>query len=99
VEGTGKSFKDYHLIIPDLPEHGKSANIKPFTIKTAAGLVINIIKTLAHQGEAHLVGIGMGGQLVLEILDRAPELVDRVMISGVQTSSHQKHWLSFWTIL
>lgn len=83
-----KSFKDYHLIIPDLPEHGKSANIKPFAIKTAAGLVINIIKTLAHHQEAHLVGVGMGGQLVLEIMDRAPELVGSAMISGVQTSPH-----------
>lgn len=50
--------------------------------------MINIIKTLAHHQEAHLVGVGMGGQLVLEIMDRAPELVGSAMISGVQTSPH-----------
>lgn len=52
--------------------------------------MIHIIKTLAHHEEAHLLGVGMGGQLILEILGRAPELVGSAIISGVQTSPHTK---------
>ena len=28
--------EDYYLLVPDLPEHGRSASIKPFTISGSA---------------------------------------------------------------
>ena len=30
--------KDYHLLVPDLPEQGRSADIKPFSIAGSAAL-------------------------------------------------------------
>jgi pimeloyl-ACP methyl ester carboxylesterase len=82
-----EAFKDYHLLIPDLPEHGKSVDVKPFTMKSAAEMVVDIIRTRAHGGRAHLVGISLGGQLILEILSTAPEVVDHVLISGTLVHS------------
>ncbi len=49
------ALKDaYHLLVPDLPEHGRSAEIKPFT--TIAGNVTHVaelICTQARGSKAH----------------------------------------------
>lgn len=83
-----ESFSDYHCIVPDLPEHGKSAEIKPFTMKGAAEMIINIIKNHAHDGKAHLVGLSLGGQIAVQILNMAPEVVDRALISGTMVREY-----------
>ncbi len=75
-------FNDYHCIVVDLPEHGKSAGIKPFTVKGTAEMIIDIIKERAHGGKAHLVGISLGAQVIVQILSTAPEVVDHAVISG-----------------
>ena len=77
-----KAFKDYHCIVPDLPEHGLSSELKPFTINGAAELIIDIIKDHGHNRQAHLVGISLGGQIILQILSMDPEVVDHAIISG-----------------
>jgi pimeloyl-ACP methyl ester carboxylesterase len=79
------SFKDYHCIVPDLPEHGLSTSIKPFTIKRAAELVIDIIKKRGKNGKAHMVGISLGAQIIVQILNTSPEVVDHAFISGTLT--------------
>ncbi len=80
-------FNDYHCIVPDLPEHGKSAEVKPFTIKDSADMIIDIIKNQAHNGKAHLVGISLGAQIIVQILSKAPEVVDHALISGTLVHS------------
>jgi pimeloyl-ACP methyl ester carboxylesterase len=82
-----EAFDDYHCIVPDLPEHGKSAGIKPFTMKGAAEMIIDIIKNKAHCGKAHLVGISLGAQIIVQILSMAPEVVDYAIISGTLVRS------------
>ncbi len=77
-----EAFKDYHCIVPDLPEHGKSAGAKPFTMQGAADMIIDIIKNKAKNGKAHLVGISMGAQIIVQVLSMAPEVVDHAFISG-----------------
>jgi pimeloyl-ACP methyl ester carboxylesterase len=77
-----KSFKDYHCIVPDLPEHGKSKELKPFAIKGTAKFIVDIIYEYAHNQKAHIVGISLGAQIVLQILNIASEVVDHAFISG-----------------
>lgn len=83
-----EAFSDYHCIVPDLPEHGKSAEVKPFTIKGAAEMIVDIIKNHAHNGKAHLVGLSLGGQLAVQILSIAPEVIDRALISGTMVREY-----------
>ena len=78
-----EGFTDYHCLVPDLPEHGKSRHVAPLTIETAAEQIIELIKDRAHNGKAHIIGISIGGQLVIQILGRAPEVVDHAIASGV----------------
>ncbi len=74
---------DYHCLVPDLPEHGQSQDAGPFTIFDAARQVAALIHTRAHGGQAHLVGLSLGGQVSAALLGLTPKLVDRAVLSGV----------------
>ena len=73
---------DYHLLVPDLPEHGRSAEIKPFTISGSVELIAELIRTQARGGKAHVVGLSEGAQITVALLATAPELVDHAIISS-----------------
>ncbi|KAF5089117.1 2-succinyl-6-hydroxy-2,4-cyclohexadiene-1-carboxylate synthase [anaerobic digester metagenome] len=96
-----EAFRDYHLLIPDLPEHEKSVDVKPFTIEGAADMIVDLIKTRAKGGKAHLVGISLGAQIILQILSKAPEVVDHSMISGtlVHSTPHTETFLKLLNYL
>ena len=72
----------YQCLIPDLPEHGLSAAIRPFTIADAARRIATLIRERAHGGRAHVIGLSEGAQIVVQLLGSAPEVVDRAIISS-----------------
>ena len=73
---------EYHLLVPDLPEHGQSAEVKPMTLQNAAVEVAELIRTRAHGGRAHVVGLSLGAQTAIEMLSRTPDLIDHAIASG-----------------
>jgi pimeloyl-ACP methyl ester carboxylesterase len=73
---------DYHCLVPDLPEHGRSAEVKPFTIQGAASMAADLIREKAHRGRAHIIGISQGAQIALSLLALASDLADHAMISS-----------------
>lgn len=73
---------DYHCLVPDLPEQGRSVDEKPFTIQGSAERIAELIRTRAHGGKAHVVGLSEGAQITVALLSIAPELVDRAVISS-----------------
>ncbi len=83
-----KHFKNFHCIIPDLPEHGRSASVKPFTINSTSELLLDLIQDCAD-GRVNMVGIGLGGQIILQIMSKYPEIVDHAMISGTLVRDNQ----------
>lgn len=77
------ALKDaYHILVPDLPEHGRSAAVKPFTIAGSAEHVAELIRTRAHGGKAHVVGLSEGAQIIVALLSMAPEVVASAVISS-----------------
>jgi len=78
VEGLG----EFHCLVPDLPEHGRSVDVKPFTIAGSAELIAELIRTRAHGGRAHVVGLSEGAQITVALLAGAPELVDHAIVSS-----------------
>ena len=73
---------EYHLLVPDLPEHGRSVEVKPLTLQNAAAQVAELIRTRAHGGRAHVIGLSLGAQTTIELLSQTPELIDRAIASG-----------------
>ena len=76
------AFPEFHILAPDLPEHGKSADIKPFSIHDSADCVAELIRACAHQGKAHVVGLSEGAQVTLALLALHPDLVDHAIVSS-----------------
>lgn len=72
----------YHCLVPDLPEHGRSRAITPFTMADAARRVAQLIEQRASGGRAHVVGLSLGAQVVVELLNQRPELVEGAFISS-----------------
>ncbi len=77
----------YHCLIPDLPEHGLSAAVQPFTITDAAHRVAELIRKLGHGGRAHVIGLSEGAQITVQLLGSAPEIVDHAIISSALVHS------------
>ncbi len=76
---------DYHCLAPDLPEHGKSTNAGPLTLKNASQRVAELIRERVPGESAHIVGLSMGGAVAVRLLLDAPEVVDHVIVSGAAT--------------
>jgi len=77
-----EALADYHLLVPDLPEQGRSLAERPFTLPDAAARVADLIRERGHGGRAHVVGLSLGAQTIVQLLATAPEVVDHAMLSG-----------------
>jgi pimeloyl-ACP methyl ester carboxylesterase len=84
---------DYHLLVPDLPEHGRSAGERPFTIAGATGLVAEMIRSRAHGGHATVVGLSEGAQITVQLLATAPEAVDHAIVSSALVRPMPGAWM------
>jgi len=73
---------DYHILVPDLPEQGDSAEVGPFSLKLAAQKVAEMIRAQGHGGQAHVAGLSAGAQALVQLLADSPELVDHALVSS-----------------
>ena len=82
-------FKGYDCIYLDLPNHGHSKCDDTFSIKNATEVIKDFILIKTKPGfkcdKVNLVGIGTGGLIAFELLCDYPELLDKVVVSGVST--------------
>jgi pimeloyl-ACP methyl ester carboxylesterase len=74
----------YHLLIPDLPGHGQSRNITPFSVESSSRLVAALIRKHAVNGRAHIVGHSLGAHVAINLASSYSELVDALFISGFE---------------
>ncbi|KAJ5569523.1 uncharacterized protein N7459_008953 [Penicillium hispanicum] len=63
--------QDFHLLIPDLPAHGQSLAVRPFTVEYAAQLILDLITKHARNCAAHVVGLSLGAHIAACIAARA----------------------------
>lgn len=75
-------LKDYHCLVPDLPEHGNSSGIGPITIEDCARKVAELIRAKAPGGRAHVVGHSLGGQILVKLLATEPGVIDHAVVSS-----------------
>jgi pimeloyl-ACP methyl ester carboxylesterase len=76
---------DFRCILVDLPEHGKTTNnAGDFSITSASAMMADLILTLTPKGKAHVVGLSVGGQMVVEMLAKTPKVMVSAIISSAQ---------------
>jgi pimeloyl-ACP methyl ester carboxylesterase len=73
---------EYHCLVPDLPEQGRSIQAGSYTTEGAAEAIAQLIRSQAHGGKAHVAGLSEGAQVVVALLSRSPEILDHAMISS-----------------
>lgn len=83
---------NYHLIIPDLPQHSASKHIQPYTQLRAAEKVASLISRYAHGGRAHVVGISNGGFATMELIRNHAHVVKTAFISGSTVYLPVQEW-------
>jgi pimeloyl-ACP methyl ester carboxylesterase len=72
----------YHCLAPDLPGFGASNELRSISLAAAADLMAALIEARVPTGRAHVVGLSYGGSVVLSLLGRRPERVDRAIVDG-----------------
>lgn len=77
-----QQLAEYHCLAADLPEHGQSRDIGPFSMELAAEKVADLIRTQAHGGKAIVIGLSEGAQVTVQLLATAPNLVDKAIVSS-----------------
>lgn len=74
----------HHLLCPDLPGHGVTRNVRPFSVPYAAELLRELIVRRAHGGVAHVVGHSLGAHVAMHLASVYPGVVGTVMVSGFE---------------
>lgn len=78
-------FKNYHILVPDLPGHGNSREEHYISIKKCAEEIINLIETKANGKKVIIIGFSHGAQVVVEILSIKPQIIDYAIINSALT--------------
>ena len=72
----------YHVLIPDLPGHGKSLGVSPFEVNDAARRLAELIETQAKKRVAHVVAISIGAHIAAALTSQYPDRVESLAVSG-----------------
>lgn len=81
---VAEHLSEYHLLLPDLPRHGASRHLEPFSLDYAASLLSQLISKEAINGKAHVVGLSLGAHVAIHLAVQYPDQVDTVLVSGYQ---------------
>ena len=73
----------FHCVVPDLPGHGASNKLKWTSFKATAQQVADVIRATSSTGRAHVVGLSLGSYVAMQLLNDAPDVVERVIVSGL----------------
>lgn len=89
------ALADYHCLNVDLPGHGKSHAKQWVSLADTAAQVAGIIRERGRNGQAHVVGLSMGGYVALVLMERHAGLVERAIVSGVTAAPMpNRRWLT-----
>lgn len=76
------ALPQHHSLVPDLPGFGASSSMSWTTLQGVVDSLAEIIGERAHGGQAHVVGLSLGGVLGVLLTARHPQLVRSTFVSG-----------------
>jgi poly(3-hydroxybutyrate) depolymerase len=74
---------DMHVLVVDLPGHGASASRPWRSLADTVDAVADLVRSQAHDGRAHLVGLSLGGYVAVEMAAARAEMAPSATVSGV----------------
>lgn len=87
----------YHLLAVDLPGNGESYQVEWVSLAETAVSLAHIIRSRASSGQAHIVGLSLGGYTALQLAADFSDLVLSTLVSGVTIrpfpNTFQYRWL------
>ena len=95
-ENYNQYFNDYHCIFLDLPNHGDSKSEDDFSIKGASEKIREFIEYLTgaknndNANKVNIVALGLGGPIAIEIADKDPNLIDNLILSGMEIADFKE---------
>lgn len=90
-ENYNEYFNEYHCIFLDLPNHGDSKSDEDFSIKSSADEIMEFIKNLIDNKKiekVNLVALGIGGSIAIEIINKEPQIIDNLILSGLEIADY-----------
>ena len=82
-EQAERLAQDFHVLIPDLPGHGSSADVPWLSIDDTAAQIAALIADRTATGRAHVVGLSLGGYVALALAASETRVVRSAIVSGV----------------
>ncbi|KAF8867270.1 alpha/beta-hydrolase [Acephala macrosclerotiorum] len=80
----------YHLLIPDLPGHGRSTSSTiPFSLEDTAALLADLITKHAKDGKADVAGMSLGGYTAIAMAQKYPNIIGE---AGLFVSGCARPW-------
>ena len=70
----------FHCVTVDLPGQGGNHDLRWESLVESADRIVESV------GQAHVVGLSLGGYVALDLLARHPDIVQSVVVSGVSTA-------------
>ena len=87
--------KRYRVVVPDLRGHGESTMEGPFRFEDALADVLALLDAVDRPGTpVTLGGLSLGGNLAQEVVYRAPDRVDALVVADATCNTSVRHPLA-----
>ena len=93
-EDYDKYFKGFHCIFLDLPNHGDSISKEEFSIYKSSIEISEFINHIISNKDiekVHIVALGIGGSIAIEILNENPNIIDNLILSGLEIADYKEN--------
>ena len=92
-ESYDKFFKGFHCIFLDLPNHGESLSEDDFTIEKSSEKIAEFINHIINNKgieKVNIVALGIGSSIAIEILNKNPNAIDNLILSGLEIADYKE---------
>ena len=92
-EDYDKYFSRFHCIFIDLPNHGDSKSETEFSIEKSSNEIAEFINhIIGHKDikRINIVALGIGGSIAIEILNKNPQIIDNLILSGLEIADYKE---------
>lgn len=80
----------FQVILPDVRNHGQSPHDEAMNYEVMSNDVIELVEDLKLPVQPHIVGHSMGGKIVMALLLKRPELVNKAVVVDIAPVSYSQ---------